>query len=109
MRYHLIYTNYIHGRMNRQLPPPPLQYQLPIRSLITIKILLIVYKILDNRAPEYLSELIKLHASCRPYLRSANPDLRILERQDNRFSTNSNGWRAFNVCAQFYFFGMVCF
>ena len=82
--------------------PPPLQYKLPIRSLITIKILLIVFKILDNRAPEYLSEFIKLHTSCRPYLRSANPDLRLVERQDNRFSTNSNGWRAFNVCAPFF-------
>ena len=55
----------------------PLQYQLPIRSLITIKILLIVFKILDNRAPEYLSEFIKSHTSCRPYLRSANPNLRL--------------------------------
>ena len=78
----------------------------PIRSLITIKILLIVFKILDNRAPEYLSEFIRLHTSCRPYLRSAYPDLRLLERQDNHFSTNSNGWRAFIVCAPF--FGMMC-
>ena len=106
MRYHLIYTNYIHGRRNRGGGagncPPPLQYKLPIRSLITIKILLIAFKILDNRAHEYLSEFIKLQTSCRPYLRSANPDLRFLERQDNRSSTNSNGWRASNVCAPFF-------
>ena len=74
---------------------------LPIRSRITFKILLIVFNILDNRAPEYLSEFIKLHTPCRPDLRSANPDLRLLERQDTRFTTKSYGWHAFNVCAPF--------
>ena len=56
---------------------------------------------LDNRAPEYLSEINNLYTSCRPDLRSANPDLRLLERQDNRFTTKSYGWCAFNVCAPF--------
>ena len=36
-----------------------------------------VNKILDNRAPRYLSEIIELYTSCRPDLRSANPDLLI--------------------------------
>ena len=82
----------------------PILYELhclPIRSRITFKILLIVFNILDNRAPEYLSEFIKLHTPCRPDLRSANPNLRLLERQDTRFTTKSYGWRAFNVCAPF--------
>ena len=32
---------------------------------------------------------MKLYTSCRPDLRSDNPDLRPLERQDNRFTTKS--------------------
>ena len=83
----------------------PILYELhwlPIRSRITFKILLIVFNIIYNRAPEYLSEFIKLHTPCRPDLRSANPDLRLsLERQDTRFTTKSYGWRAFNICAPF--------
>ena len=58
-------------------------------------------KIIDNRAPKYLSEIVKLYKSCRPDLRSVNPDLRLLERQDNRLTTKYYGWRAFNVCALF--------
>ena len=54
---------------------------------------------LNTTNQKYLSEIIKVYTSCRPDLRSANPDPRLLERQDNRFTTKSYGWRAFYVCA----------
>ena len=60
-----------------------------------------VNKILDNRAPKYLSEIIKLYTPCRP----ANPVLRLLERQDNRSTTNTAGVL---LMYAHRFFGMIC-
>ena len=74
---------------------------LPVRQRIIFKILLIVYKILSNQAPFYLSNLIELYVPGRSDLRSANPDFCLLKRQDSRFTTKSYGWRAFNICAPF--------
>ena len=70
---------------------------LPVRERIVFKVLLIAYKILTNQAPFYLSNLVQFYSPMRTDLRSANPDLCLLKRQDNRFTTKTYGWRAFNV------------
>ena len=45
---------------------------------------------LDNRAPEYLSEFIKLHTSCRPYLLKDNENIKNsisdIPRKNENFS-----------------------
>ena len=52
---------------------------------------------------------MKLYTSCRPDLRSDNPDLRPLERQDNRFTTKScvfliYALRFYELICLFFFF-----
>ena len=72
---------------------------LPIKYRIIFKLLLIVYKILANQAPLYLTDFIEVYVPGRADLRSANSDLFLLKRQDTRLTNKTYGWRAFNVCA----------
>ncbi|XP_071807967.1 uncharacterized protein [Asterias amurensis] len=60
---------------------PYLQYLhwLPIRERITFKILVYVYKCLNNTAPGYLSSCLSLHRPGRSSLRSASDTTRLLE------------------------------
>ena len=60
-----------------------------------------VYKILNNQAPMYLTLSIDLYVSGRTGLRSANPDLLLLQRKDTNVTNKTYGWRAFNICAPF--------
>ena len=61
-----------------------------------------VYKILNNQAPMYLTLLIDLYVPGRTGLRSANPDLLLLQRNDTNVTNKTYGWRAFNICALLY-------
>ena len=58
-----------------------------------------VYKIFNNQAPMYLTLLIDLYVPGRTGLRSANPDLLLLQRKDTNVTNQTYGWRAFNICA----------
>ena len=75
---------------------------LPIKERIVFKLLMFVYKILNNQAPMYLTLLIDLYVPGRTGLRSANPDLLLLQRKDTNVTNKTYGWRAFNICAPFY-------
>ena len=66
-------------------------YWLKIEERILLKILLIMYKIKHNKAPPYLSELIKPYEPSRA-LRSADNELLHEPRSHNTF-----GDRAFQV------------
>ena len=48
---------------------------------ILFRILLNVFKILDNKAPKYLSELVQLLTPCRSDLRSSNPGATVMKFQ----------------------------
>ena len=72
---------------------------LSIRDRITFKVLLIVFKIFHNLAPLYLCALIDRYIPGRNGLRSGNPDLYLLKRQDNKSTTKSYGMRAFTIYA----------
>ena len=72
---------------------------LPIKERIVFKLLMFVYKILNNQAPMYLTLLIDLYVPGRTGLRSANPDLLLLQRKDTNVTNKTYGWRAFNICA----------
>ena len=79
---------------------------LSIKERIVFKLLMFVYYILNNQAPMYLTLLIDLYVPGRTGLRSANPDLLLLQRKDtnvtNKFTFITNktyGWRAFNIFA----------
>ena len=74
---------------------------LPIKERIVFKLLMFVYKILNNQAPMYLTLLIDLYVPGRTGLRSANPDLLLLQRKDTNVTNKTYGWRAFNICAPF--------
>ena len=75
---------------------------LPIKERIVFKLLMFVYKILNYQAPMYLTLLIDLYVPGRTGLRSANPDLLLLQRKDTNVTNKTYGWRAFNICAPFY-------
>ena len=49
----------------------------------------------------YLTILIDLYVPGRTGLRSANPDLLLLQRKDTNVTNKTYGWRAFNICAPF--------
>ena len=68
---------------------------LGVRERIVFKVLLMVYKILNDLAPVYLCALVDRS------LRSANPDLFLLKRTDSKSTTKTYGWRAFSVYAPF--------
>ena len=72
---------------------------LPIKERIIFKVLLIVFKILNNQAPDYLSELVGPYESSRANLRSS--DQRLLRRVDTSHTNKTYGWRAFSVHAPF--------
>ena len=74
---------------------------LPIKERIVFKLLMFVYKILNNQAPMYLTLSIDLYVPGRTGLRSANPDLLLLQRKDTNVTNKTYGWRAFNICAPF--------
>ena len=52
---------------------------------------------------------MKLYTSYRPDLRSANPDLRLLERHDNRFTTNNTAGVLLMYALRFYRIICLCF
>ena len=52
---------------------------LPIRERITFKILVYVYKCLDNTAPGYLTSCLSLHQPGRSSLCSASDTTRLME------------------------------
>ena len=74
---------------------------LPIKERIVFKLLMFVYKILNNQAPMYLTLLIDLYVPGRTGLRSAKPDLLLLQRKDTNVTNKTYGWCAFNICAPF--------
>ena len=43
----------------------------------------------------------KLMKAKNSKLRSANPDLLLLQRKDTNVTNKTYGWRAFNICAPF--------
>ena len=47
----------------------------------------------------YLTLLIDLYVPRRTGLRSANPDLLLLQRKDMNVTNKTYRWRAFNICA----------
>ena len=67
---------------------------LPVSSRIEFKIMLIAYKVLNDRAPIYLQQLLQLYAPSRN-LRSSNRNLLVKPY----FNLNSYGKRAFSVAA----------
>ena len=69
---------------------------LRIRERIDFKVLLTVYKIVNNFAPSYLCALVDRYIPGHRGLRSSNPDLFLLKRQDSKCTTRSYGWRAFS-------------
>ena len=74
---------------------------LGVRERIVFKVLLMVYKILNDLAPVYLCALFDRYVPGRSSLRSANPDLFLLKRTDSKSTTKTYGWRAFSVYAPF--------
>ena len=72
----------------------PILYDLHWLERIVFKLLMFVYKILKNQAL-----LIELYVPGRTGLRSANPDLLLLQRKDSNVTNKTYGWRAFNICA----------
>ena len=69
-------------------------YWLPVSFRIEFKIMLITYKVLHDRAPIYIQELLQLYTPSRN-LRSSNGNLLVKPY----FNLNSNGKRAFSVAA----------
>ena len=67
---------------------------LPVSFRIEFKIMLITYKVLHDRAPIYIQELLQLYTSSRN-LRSSNRNLLVKPY----FNLNSYGKRAFSVAA----------
>ena len=74
---------------------------LGVRERIVFKVLLMVYKILNDLAPVYLCALVDRYVPGMSSLRSANPDLFLLKRTDSKSTTKTYGWRAFSVYAPF--------
>ena len=72
----------------------PILYDLHWLERIVFKLLMFVYKIFKNQAL-----LIELYVPGRTGLRSANPDLLLLQRKDSNVTNKTYGWRAFNICA----------
>ena len=72
-----------------------------VRERIVFKVLLMVYKILNDLAPAYLCALVGRYVPGRSSLRSANPDPFLLKRTDPKSTTKTYGWRAFSVYAPF--------
>ena len=67
---------------------------LPVSFRIEFKIMLITYKVLHDRAPIYIQELLQLYTPSRN-LRSSNRNLLVKPY----FNLNSYGKRAFSVAA----------
>ena len=67
---------------------------LPVSSRIEFKIMLITYKVLHDRAPIYIQELLQLYTPSRN-LRSSNRNILV----KHYFNLNSYGKRAFSVAA----------
>ena len=67
---------------------------LPVSFRIEFKIMLITYKVLHDRTPIYIHELLQLHTPSRN-LRSSNKNLLVKPY----FNLNSYGKRAFSVAA----------
>ena len=67
---------------------------LPVSFRIEFKIMLITYKVLHDRTPIYIQELLQLHTPSRN-LRSSNRNLLVRPY----FNLNSFGRRAFSVAA----------
>ena len=67
---------------------------LPVSFCIEIKIMLITYKVLHDRAPIYIQKLLQLYTPSRN-LRSSNRNLLVKPY----FNLNSYGKRAFSVAA----------
>ena len=67
---------------------------LPVSFRLEFKIMLITYKVLHDRAPIYIQELLQLYTPSRN-LRSSNRNLLVKPY----FNLNSYGKRAFSVAA----------
>ena len=67
---------------------------LPVSFCIEFKMMLITYKVLHDRTPIYIQELLQLHTPSRN-LRSSNRNLLVKPY----FNLNSYGRRAFSVAA----------
>ena len=63
-------------QVRRDTPPDPLLYTLhwlPVKQRIIFKLLLYVYKSLNNHAPKYLSDCLKIYVPGRQTRSSADP------------------------------------
>ena len=68
---------------------------LPVKQRISFKIGLLTFKILNDKAPQYLKDLIQIHEPDRD-LRSASKTLLV----EKRTRLKGSGDRAFSNCAQ---------
>ena len=72
---------------------------LRINQRILFKILLMVFKALNYQAPVYIRNLIHRYNPGVEGLRSSDPDLLLLRREDTPTTTQTYGMRAFNIHA----------
>ena len=90
------YTIHVTFRNNMNLITLVLRelHWLPVSFRLEFKIMLITYKVLHDRAPIYIQELLQLYTPSRN-LRSSNRNLLVKPY----FNLNSYGKRAFSVAA----------